>query len=113
MRRDALKQQAERTAGELKLKEGTLDVNKRRADEMVRGNQIREGQLRIKATENWENSPDKANIEKELSAQKKNWRQDSKLLGQFNMIRDRYINSFVNVGQADNTPSATSLLGLQ
>jgi hypothetical protein len=113
MRRDALKQQAERTAGELKIKEGTLDVNRQRANELFRGNQIREGQLRIKATENWENSQDRANLEKELSAQKKNWRQDSKLLGQFNMIRDRYINSFVNVGQADNTPLATSLLGLQ
>ena len=113
MRRDALRQQAEKTAGELKIREATLDVNRQRANEMFRGNQIRQGQLRIKATENWENSSDKANIEKELSTQKKNWRQDSKLLGQFNMIRDRYINSFVDVGQADNTPSATSLLGPQ
>jgi hypothetical protein len=97
MRRDALKQQAERTAGELKIREGTLDVNRQRANEMVRANQIRQGQLRIKATENWENSSDKANIEKELSTQKKNWRQDPKLLGQFNMMRDRFINNFVNL----------------
>jgi hypothetical protein len=109
MRRDALKQQAERTAGELKIREGTLDVNRRRADEMVRANQIRQGQLRIKATENWENSSDKANIEKELSTQKKNWRQDPKLLGQFNMMRDRFINNFVNIGQEDNTPNASQL----
>ena len=113
MRRDALRQQAEKTAGELKIREATLDVNRQRANEMFRGNQIRQGQLRIKATENWENSSDRANIEKELSTQKKNWRQDPKLLGQFNMIRDRYINSFVDIGQTDNTPSATSLLGSQ
>jgi hypothetical protein len=109
MRRDALKQQAERTAGELKIREGTLDVNRQRANEMVRANQIRQGQLRIKATENWENSSDKANIEKELSTQKKNWRQDPKLLGQFNMMRDRFINNFVNIGQEDNTPNASQL----
>jgi hypothetical protein len=109
MRRDALKQQAERTAGELKIREGTLDVNRRRADEMVRANQIRQGQLRIKATENWENSSDRLTLEKELSKQKKNWRQDPKLLGQFNMMRDRFINNFVNIGQEDNTPNASQL----
>ena len=113
MRRDALKQQAERTAGELKIREGTLDVNRRRADEMVRGNQIRQGQLRIKATENWENSSDKLALEKELSRQKKNWRQDKALLGQFEMMRNRYINNFVNIGQEDNIPLASNLIGPQ
>ena len=103
MRRDALKQQAERTAGELGLKKTDQGIRQQ-------ANFIRQGQLRIKATENWDNSQDKTRIEKELEAQKKNWRQDPKLLGQFNMIRDRYINSFMNVGQEDNTPLATSLL---
>jgi hypothetical protein len=109
MRRDALKQQAERTAIEQKLGQQRIDVTKQRVNEAVRSNQIREGQLRIKATENWENSSDKANIEKELSTQKKNWRQDPKLLGQFNMMRDRFINNFVNIGQEDNTPNASQL----
>jgi hypothetical protein len=102
MRRDALRQQAEKTAAELGL---------RKTDQGIRqqANFIRQGQLRIKATENWDNSQDKTRIEKELEAQKKNWRQDPKLLGQFNMIRDRYINSFVDIGQADNTPNASQL----
>jgi hypothetical protein len=109
MRRDALKQQAERTAIEQKLGQQRIDVTKQRVNEAVRSNQIREGQLRIKATENWENSSDRLALEKELSKQKRNWRQDAKLLGQFNMMRDRFINNFVNIGQEDNTPNASQL----
>jgi len=102
IRRDTLRQTAEKTAGELGLKKTDQGIRQQ-------ANFIRQGQLRIKATENWDNSQDKTRIEKELEAQKKNWRQDPKLLGQFNMIRDRYINSFVDIGQADNTPNASQL----
>jgi hypothetical protein len=102
MRRDALKQQAEKTAAELGL---------RKTDQGIRqqAQNIREGDLRRKATQDWDNSQDKTRIEKELETQKKNWRQDPKLLGQYEMIRNRFINQFVNVGQADNIPSYTDL----
>jgi len=106
MRRDALRQQAEKTAAELGL---------RKTDQGIRqqANFIRQGQLRIKATENWDNSQDKTRIEKELEAQKKNWRQDPKLLGQYEMIKERFIKQFVNVGQADDVLSANTLLQQQ
>jgi hypothetical protein len=109
MRRDALRQKAEETKFSQGLRERQLGVNAQRANEMVRANQLKLGDLRRKATQDWDNSPDKARIEKDLAGQKKNWRQDSKLLGQYEMIRNRFINEFVNIGQEDNTPNASQL----
>jgi len=106
MRRDALRQQAEKTTAEQRLGQQRLNVQQQ-------GINVRMGQLRRQAAEDWENSPRKAQIEADLVKQKKNWRQDPKLLGQFESARGRFINEFVNIGQADNTPSATSLLGPQ
>jgi hypothetical protein len=109
LRRDALTQKAEETKFSQGLRERQLGVNTLRANEAVRANQLKLGDLRRKATQDWDNSPDKLALEKELSRQKKNWRQDPKLLGQFEMMRNRFINDFVNVGQEDNTPNASQL----
>jgi hypothetical protein len=106
MRRDALKQQAEKTAAELGL---------RKTDQGIRqqAQNIKLGDLRRKATQDWDASPAKAQLEAELAKQKKNWRQDTKLLGQYEMMRNRFINEFVNVGQADDILSANTLLQQQ
>lgn len=102
MRRDTLRQQAEKTAAEQKLGQQRIDVTKQAQN-------IKLGELRRKATQDWDNSPAKAQIEAELTKQKKNWRQDTKLLGQYEAMRGRFINEFVNVGQADNVLSASQL----
>jgi hypothetical protein len=102
MRRDALKQQAEKTAADRGLAQQRINVTQQAQN-------IRLGDLRRKASEDWDNSPRKAQLEADLAKQKKNWRQDPKLLGQFEMARGRFINEFVNVGQADSTPNASQL----
>ena len=102
MRRDTLRQQAEKTAAEQKLGQQRIDVTKQAQN-------IKLGELRRKATQDWDNSPAKTQIEAELTKQKKNWRQDTKLLGQYEAMRSRFINEFVNVGQADNVLSASQL----
>ena len=102
MRRDTLRQQAEKTAAEQKLGQQRIDVTKQAQN-------IKLGELRRKATQDWDNSPAKTQIEAELTKQKKNWRQDTKLLGQYEAMRGRFINEFVNVGQADNVLSASQL----
>jgi hypothetical protein len=100
MRRDALKQQAEKTAAELGLRKSEQGIRQQAQN-------IKLGDLRRKASEDWDNSPRKAQLEAELAKQKKNWRQDTKLLGQYEMMRNRFINEFVNVGQADNILSSS------
>ena len=106
MRRDTLRQQAEKTAAEQKLGQQRIDVTKQAQN-------IKLGDLRRKAVIDWDNSQDKTRIEKELDTQKKNWRQDPKLLGQYEMIKERFIKQFVNVGQADDVLSANNLLQSQ
>lgn len=103
MRRDALRQQAEKTAAEQKLGQQRIDVTRQAQN-------IKLGDLRRKAVLDWDNSQDKIRIEKELEAQKKNWRQDPTLLGQYEMMKERFIKQFVNVGQADDVLSANTLL---
>jgi hypothetical protein len=102
MRRDALKQQYEKDLAAQKLGRERLGVQQQAQN-------IRLGDLRRKASEDWDNSPRKAQLEADLAKQKKNWRQDPKLLGQFEMMRNRFINEFVNVGQADNILSSSQL----
>jgi hypothetical protein len=102
MRRDALRQQAEKTAADRGLAQQRINVTQQAQN-------IRLGDLRRKASEDWDNSPRKAQLEADLAKQKKNWRQDPKLLGQFEMGRNRFINEFVNVGQADNILSSSQL----
>jgi hypothetical protein len=102
MRRDALKQQYEKNVAERGLAERRLGVQQQAQN-------IRLGDLRRKAADDWENSPRKAQLEADLAKQKKNWRQDPKLLGQFESARGRFINEFVNVGQADNILSSSQL----
>lgn len=102
MRRDALRQQAEKTAGDRGLAQQRINVTQQAQN-------IRLGDLRRKASEDWDNSPRKAQLEADLAKQKKNWRQDTKLLGQYEMMRNRFINEFVNVGQADNILSSSQL----
>jgi len=106
MRRDALKQQAEKTAAELGLRKAEQGIRQQAQN-------IKFGDLRRKASEDWDNSPRKAQLEADLAKQKKNWRQDPKLLGQYEMMRNRFINEFVNIGQADNIPLASNLIGRQ
>jgi hypothetical protein len=102
MRRDALRQQAEKTAGDRGLAQQRINVTQQAQN-------IRMGDLRRKASEDWDNSPRKAQLEADLAKQKKNWRQDTKLLGQYETMRNRFINEFVNVGQADNILSSSQL----
>jgi hypothetical protein len=102
MRRDALRQQAEKGAADRGLAERRIGVQQQAQN-------IRLGDLRRKASEDWDNSPRKAQLEADLAKQKKNWRQDTKLLGQYEMMRNRFINEFVNVGQADNILSSSQL----
>ena len=102
MRRDALKQQYEKDLAAQKLGQQRVDVTRQAQN-------IRMGDLRRKASEDWDNSPRRAQIEAELATQKKNWRQDTKLLGQYESARNRFINEFVNVGQADNILSSSQL----
>jgi hypothetical protein len=102
MRRDALKQQAEKDLAAQKLGQQRLGVQQQAQN-------IRMGDLRRKASEDWDNSPRKAQLEADLTKQKKNWRQDTKLLGQYEAMRNRFINEFVNVGQADNILSSSQL----
>jgi hypothetical protein len=102
MRRDALKQQAEKTAADRGLAERRIGVQQQAQN-------IKLGDLRRKATQDWDASPAKAQLEADLAKQKKNWRQDPKLLGQFEAARGRFINEFVNVGQADNILSSSQL----
>lgn len=103
MRRDALKQQAEKTAAELGLRKSEQAIRQQ-------ANTIRLGDLRRKAIEDWESSTRKTQIEADLAKQKKNWRQDPTLLGQYEMLRGRFINDIVNAGQADNVPSYSDLM---
>jgi hypothetical protein len=102
MRRDALKQQYEKDLAAQKLGQQRVDVTRQAQN-------IRMGDLRRKATQDWDASPAKAQLEAELAKQKKNWRQDTKLLGQYESARNRFINEFVNVGQADNILSSSQL----
>jgi len=102
MRRDALKQQYEKDLAAQKLGQQRIDVTKQAQN-------IKLGDLRRKATQDWDNSPAKAQLETELAKQKKNWRQDTKLFGQYEMMRNRFINDIVNVGQADNILSSSQL----
>lgn len=102
LRRDALKQQYEKTAADRGLAQQRINVTQQAQN-------IKLGDLRRKASEDWDNSPRKAQIEADLMKQKKNWRQDPKLLGQYEMMRNRFINEFVNVGQADNILSSSQL----
>jgi hypothetical protein len=102
MRRDALKQQYEKDQAAQKLGRERLSVQQQAQN-------IRMGDLRRKASEDWDNSPRKAQLEADLAKQKKNWRTDTKLLGQYETMRGRFINEFVNVGQADNILSSSQL----
>jgi hypothetical protein len=102
IRRDTLRQQAEKTAADRGLSQQRIDVTRQAQN-------IKLGDLRRKASEDWDNSPRKAQIEADLAKQKKNWRQDPRLLGQYEAARGRFINEFVNVGQADNILSSSQL----
>ena len=102
MRRDALAQKAKETAF-------TQGTQQQRLNLQGQALNVRMGDLRRKATQDWDNSPAKAQLEADLAKQKKNWRQDPKLLGQFETARGRFINEFVNVGQADNILSSSQL----
>lgn len=106
LRRDMLRQQAERTAADRSLAQQRLDVSRQ-------GINVRQGNLRRQAMQDWDASETKAQLEARLAKQKKNWRDDTKLLGEFEMARSRFINDIVNAGQADNIPLASSLLGQQ
>ena len=106
MRRDALKQQYEKDLAAQKLGQQRVDVTRRAQD-------IRMGDLRRKAITDWDNSPAKAQLEADLAKQKKNWRTDTKLFGQYEMMRNRFINDIVNVGQADDALNANILLQQQ
>lgn len=103
MRRDALKQQYEKDLAAQKLGQQRLGLQGQAL-------QLKRGELSRKAALDWDNSPDKTNLEKELSTQKKNWRQDPKLLGQYNMARNRFINQFVQGEEASDALSASDLL---
>jgi hypothetical protein len=99
MRRDALKQQYEKGVADRGLAQQRINVTQQ-------AQTIKLGDLRRKAIQDWDNSPAKIQLEADLAKQKKNWRQDTKLLGQYETMRNRFINDIVNVGQADTILSS-------
>lgn len=103
LRRDALKQQYEKDIAAQKLGQQRIGLQGQAL-------QLKRGELSRKAALDWDNSPDKVTLEKDLAAQKKNWRQDPKLLGQYNMARNRFINQFVQGEEASDALSASDLL---
>jgi len=103
IRRDTLKQQTQKTAADRGLAERRLGVQQQALN-------VRMGQLRRQAGESWDASAQKTQIEADLAKQKKNWRQDPKLLGQYNMMRNRFINEIIQGEQAGDALSATDLL---
>lgn len=67
------------------------------------------GQLRVKGLTAWENSSEKASIEADLKKQKSDWKNDPKLMGQYKIAQNRYINNIMQGGEDTEAPSFNSL----
>jgi soluble lytic murein transglycosylase-like protein len=76
-------------------------------DIQARGLQLKIGELKRKAVENWDAGPGAALAK---SFNKKDWQSDSRLKGKYELEKSRYIDQFVNSGVSDNVMSASSLL---
>ena len=106
LRRDALAQQAAST----KFNQG---IAQQRLNVLDQANRIKLGGLQIKANTEWENSQDKADLIKDLKKRNSNWQQDSKLLGEYNLRKNRFTNQFIGNEQAENVQDASDLLNQQ
>lgn len=67
------------------------------------------GQLRVKGLAAWENSSEKASIEADLKKQKSDWKNDPKLMGQYKIAQNRYINNIMQGGEDTEAPTFNSL----
>jgi hypothetical protein len=102
MRRDALKQQAERTAGELKIREGTLDVNRQRA-------RAQESKNYLTAQKQFMDQGGPLDIENRYKKQYgKNWKDDPTHLRNFNMEIKARINELAGRIDTDDIPLSTT-----
>jgi hypothetical protein len=102
MRRDALRQQAERTAGELKIKEGNLDVNRQKALGQQRKNYLT-------AQKQFMDQGGQLEIENRYKTQYgKNWKNDPNHLRNFNLELKARINELAGSIGDDDIPLSSS-----
>lgn len=84
-----------RYADELKLKTNIAATNKNLAEQRItqteKANKIKETTMRNKAIKDWNDSQDKIILEKDLAAQKSNWRKDTKLNSEYERRRQNFI----------------------
>jgi hypothetical protein len=102
MRRDALKQQAERTAGELKIREGTLDVNRQKVLGQQRKNYLT-------AQKQFMDQGGQLDIENRYKTQYgKNWKNDPNHLRNFNLEVKARINELAGSIGDDDIPLSSN-----
>jgi soluble lytic murein transglycosylase-like protein len=77
-------------------------------DIQARGLQLRLADLKRKAVADWDNSPAKTELIKSFN--KKDWQNDARLKGKYELEKSRFISQFVDSGVSDNVMSASSLL---
>jgi hypothetical protein len=101
MRRDALKQQAEKTAGELKIREGTLDVNRQRA-------LAQQGRNYLTAQKQFTDQGGPLDIENRYKKQYgKNWKDDPTHLRNYNLEVKARINELAGRTGDSDIPSSS------
>jgi hypothetical protein len=102
MRRDALRQQAERTAGELKIKEGNLDVNRQKVLGQQRKNYLT-------AQKQFMDQGGQLDIENRYKTQYgKNWKNDPNHLRNFNLEVKARINELAGSIGDDDIPLSSN-----
>ena len=102
MRRDTLRQQAERTASELKIKEGTLDVNRQRA-------QAQQNRNYLTAQKQFMDQGSQLEIENRYKQRYgKNWKDDANYLRNFNLEVKARINELAGRIGDDDIPLSSS-----
>ena len=102
-RRDALARQIKNDADKFKYNQQMLGL---------KGTQVQTAQAlaRNKAMTAWENSQANTDTIAGLAKQKKDWKNDSNLLGQYKLAQQRYLNNIMQGGEDTNAPFADSLL---
>ena len=69
--------------------------------------------MRNKAEDAWDNSTVKMDLEKDLAAQKKDWKNDTKLRSQLELAREQFINRRMMIERADAIDASTILNSAQ
>ena len=94
-RQNALAVNEKRYNEELKRRTNLDLQNKNIAESKIaqtqKANKIKETVLRNKAIKDWNDSPDKAILEKDLADQRKDWRKDTKLVAEYERKRQNFI----------------------